>query len=44
LFGLVNIQISTRLQAVDYQQQPKFKVIKGAGHEVGDFFFVPQKN
>jgi hypothetical protein len=24
-------------------QMPEFKSIKGAGHEVGDFFFVPQR-
>jgi len=23
-------------------QTPQFKSIKGAGHEVGDFFFVPR--
>lgn len=25
----------------DFDQQPEFKAIKAAGHEVGDFFFVP---
>jgi hypothetical protein len=24
-----------------FAEQPEFKSIKGAGHEVGDFFFVP---
>jgi hypothetical protein len=24
-----------------FDEQPEFKSIKGAGHEVGDFFFVP---
>jgi len=24
-------------------QTPEFKSIKGAGHEVGDFFFVPRQ-
>jgi hypothetical protein len=25
-----------------FVQAPEFKSIKGAGHEVGDFFFVPR--
>jgi uncharacterized protein len=25
-----------------FVQVPEFKSIKGAGHEVGDFFFVPK--
>jgi hypothetical protein len=24
-----------------FSELPEFKSIKGAGHEVGDFFFVP---
>ncbi|HEU4618539.1 MAG TPA: peptidase C14, partial [Gammaproteobacteria bacterium] len=27
--------------ASDTKQEPQLKVIKDAGHEVGDFFFVP---
>ena len=26
------------------KQEPEFKAIKGAGHEVGDFFFVKQSS
>jgi hypothetical protein len=26
-----------------FVQTPEFKSIKGAGHEVGDFFFVPRQ-
>lgn len=43
LFVKVNQKISTRMQTMEFEQKPEFKAIKGAGHEVGDFFFVPQQ-
>lgn len=40
------VRIRKRVEAVAAQnrlvQKPEFKTIKGAGHEVGDFFFVPK--
>ncbi len=42
LFVQVNKQVTEKAQATGFEQQPEFKAIKGAGHEVGDFFFVPQ--
>ncbi|HEY6599639.1 MAG TPA: caspase family protein, partial [Pseudomonadales bacterium] len=39
------LQVRDRVQAaaakVEFEQRPAFKTIKSAGHEVGDFFFVP---
>ncbi len=39
------LQVRDRVQAaaarVKFEQRPEFKTIKSAGHEVGDFFFVP---
>ena len=38
-------QLKSRVQAAaartGFHQVPEFKAIKGAGHEIGDFFFVP---
>ncbi|MDA1075594.1 MAG: hypothetical protein O3A63_12670 [Proteobacteria bacterium] len=28
-------------RALNFEQSPEFKVIKSAGHESGDFFFMP---
>jgi uncharacterized protein len=40
------LQVRDRVQAaaagVAFEQRPEFKTIKSAGHEVGDFFFVPK--
>lgn len=39
------LRVRDRVQAaaaeMDFEQIPEFKTIKAAGHEVGDFFFVP---
>lgn len=40
LFLIVKNQVSEKAKAVKFDQTPEFKVIKGTGHEVGDFFFV----
>lgn len=41
LFVKLRERVKTRAQKMGVDQQPEFKAIKGAGHEVGDFFFVP---
>ncbi len=41
LYVNVKDRVTAAAQAVDFDQQPDFKTIKAAGHEVGDFFFVP---
>lgn len=41
LFAAIKDKVSQRSTASGVVQEPEFKVIKGAGHEVGDFFFVP---
>jgi hypothetical protein len=33
--------VEERAAAIKFEQTPEFKTIKSAGHEVGDFFFVP---
>lgn len=42
LFSRVRSKVSARADEVGFSQVPEFKAIKGAGHEVGDFFFVAQ--
>lgn len=42
LFLKVREQVQKKSALVGFEQTPEFKVIKGAGHEVGDFFFVRQ--
>ena len=41
LFTMVQGRVKEGAQRNHFSQQPEFKSIKGAGHEVGDFFFVP---
>jgi uncharacterized caspase-like protein len=41
LFSLVQVKVKEGAQRNHFSEQPEFKSIKGAGHEVGDFFFVP---
>lgn len=41
LFMEVRKRVVAAAKAVDFEQNPEYKTIKGAGHEVGDFFFVP---
>lgn len=40
LFLKIKDNVANRAKSVDFDQTPEFKAIKGAGHEVGDFFFV----
>jgi len=41
LFLRVRERVSRRATELAFEQAPEFKTIKAAGHEVGDFFFVP---
>lgn len=42
LFAAIKQPVTARAQANEFLQEPVYKSIKGAGHEVGDFFFVPR--
>jgi hypothetical protein len=41
LFAAIDEEVRRRSAANGFAQEAQYKVIKGAGHEVGDFFFVP---
>jgi hypothetical protein len=41
LFSQVQSRVKVAAARENFKQVPEFKSIKGAGHEVGDFFFVP---
>jgi hypothetical protein len=42
LFTRVSKRVEVGAAQNKFVQKPEFKSIKGAGHEVGDFFFVPK--
>lgn len=42
IFQQVKTQVMKSAQQVNFKQEPAYKTIKEAGHEVGDFFFVPK--
>jgi len=42
LFSRVRKRVEIAAEKNKFVQTPQFKSIKGAGHEVGDFFFVPR--
>ncbi len=42
LFWRVRDRVQAGAARVNFSQTPVLKAIKGAGHEVGDFFFVPK--
>lgn len=44
LFLKIHNTVTQKAESYGVDQQPEFKVIKGAGHEVGDFFFVRKGN
>ncbi|GLS24957.1 caspase family protein [Marinibactrum halimedae] len=44
LYTTIKNQVEKGARKIGYEQSPEFKAIKGAGHEVGDFFFVPQSH
>ena len=41
LFSRIRRRVEIAAASNEFVQTPEFKSIKGAGHEVGDFFFVP---
>jgi len=41
LYTQLKGKVEAGAKSVGFDQQPEFKAMKGAGHEVGDFFFVP---
>lgn len=41
IYRSVRDKVSKDAKLADFEQTPVYKVIKGAGHEMGDFFFVP---
>jgi len=43
LFSKLQKRVATTAAKNRFVQKPEFKSIKAAGHEVGDFFFVPTK-
>ncbi len=43
LFLKVRDRVEVAANSLDFSQQPDLKTIKTAGHEVGDFFFVPRE-
>ncbi|NJN52464.1 MAG: caspase family protein, partial [Gammaproteobacteria bacterium] len=44
LFLRVRDKVTAAAAAAQFEQRPELKTIKAAGHEVGDFFFVPRPN
>ncbi len=42
LFMKIRDRVESAAARQNFAQRPEFKTIKSAGHEVGDFFFVPQ--
>jgi uncharacterized coiled-coil protein SlyX len=44
LFSRIRKRVEIAAQKNQFVQTPEFKSIKGAGHEVGDFFFVPRSD
>ncbi|NKI17193.1 peptidase C14 [Spongiibacter sp. KMU-166] len=44
LYANIRQPVMARAEANNFVQEPVYKSIKGAGHEVGDFFFVPKSS
>src|SRR5690606_27828642 len=44
LFNRIRKRVEVAAARNKFVQTPEFKSIKGAGHEVGDFFFVPRSD
>lgn len=42
LYMQIRERMAKKSKDLNFEQSPEYKTIKGAGHEVGDFFFVPQ--
>ena len=43
LFLKIRDRVESLARDADFEQRPELKTIKTAGHEVGDFFFLPKK-
>lgn len=43
LFKSVHDKVVKESANTQFRQEPEYKAIKGAGHEIGEFFFIPQK-
>ncbi|WP_269618388.1 caspase family protein [Zhongshania sp. BJYM1] len=41
LYAQIREPVKHQAELNNFVQEPVYKIIKGAGHEVGDFFFVP---
>ena len=41
LFARLQSRVQAAAARTGFHQVPEFKALKGAGHEIGDFFFVP---
>ena len=44
LFLRIRDRVASGAQQSGFEQRPELKTIKAAGHEVGDFFFVPSSS
>lgn len=42
MFASVRARVERDSKMTGFEQKPEYKVIKAAGHEMGDFFFVPR--
>jgi len=42
LFLRIRDRVEALAKTASFDQRPEFKTIKTAGHEVGDFFFLPK--
>ncbi len=42
IYRSISDQVKSESKTAQFDQEPAYKVIKGAGHEVGEFFFVKQ--
>ena len=43
LYKAVQARVIKESTKAEFKQEPEYKAIKGAGHEVGEFFFVPKQ-
>jgi uncharacterized protein len=43
LFSRIRVRVQNAAARQSYAQTPTFKAIRTAGHDMGDFFFVPSR-
>lgn len=41
IYEQVRKRVIGETHSIDFTQVPEYKTIRGAGHELGDFFFIP---